>query len=204
MKRAKQTIQPLALITALFMTMSPLPVAAQTFNEAVAAYERGDFATALRGFQIHAEQGAAAAQFALGLMYSTGEGVPENDAEAARWFRVAAEQGVALAQSWLGSMYANGEGVPESAAEAARWFHLAAKQGVVEAQGNLGVMYAKGEGVPENAVNAYAWFSIAAAQGITRAKEYKESVASGMTRSQIAEAQDLSREYWNLYVLPFQ
>ena len=77
-------------------------------------------------------------------------------------------------------------------------------RGNATAQLNLGVMYAKGEGVPEDAVNAYAWFSIAAAQGDTRAKENKELVASRMTRSQIAEAQALSRKYWALYVLPFQ
>jgi len=34
-----------------------------------------------------AEQGEAAAQFNLGLMYATGQGVPQDDAEAAKWFR---------------------------------------------------------------------------------------------------------------------
>ena len=38
---------------------------------------------------------APAAQFYLGLMYASGEGVPKDDAEAARWFRLAAEQGYA-------------------------------------------------------------------------------------------------------------
>ena len=45
-----------------------------------------------------AEQGDADAQFNLGFAYATGEGVPQDDAEAVRWFRLAAEQGNALAQ----------------------------------------------------------------------------------------------------------
>ena len=42
------------------------PVAAeQTFDEAVATYKRGDYATAMRGFRVYAEQGSAEAQVAL-------------------------------------------------------------------------------------------------------------------------------------------
>ena len=65
-----------------------------------------------------AEQGFAEAQHNLGLMYSNGEGVPENDVEAVRWYRLAAEQGNALAQDKLGFAYAWGEGLPENDAEA--------------------------------------------------------------------------------------
>ena len=79
---------------ALLATLPGAPVAAgQTFDEAVAAYDRGDYATAVRGFLVHAEQGDATAQYNLGVMYALGEGVPENDAEAATWYRKAAEQG---------------------------------------------------------------------------------------------------------------
>ncbi len=49
-----------------------------------------------------AEQGMAAAQYNLALMYDNGEGVPENDAEAVKWYRKAADQGNAEAQSNLG------------------------------------------------------------------------------------------------------
>ena len=48
-------------------------------------------------------------------------------------------------------------------------------------------------------MQAYAWISIAAAQGIESAKESKDIVAERMTRAQIAEAQKLSREYWEDY-----
>ena len=74
----------------------------------------------LEGCRALAEQGDAAAQFNLALMYDTGEGVPEDDAEAVRWYRMAAEQGEAAMQFNLGVMCANGEGVPENDAEAVR------------------------------------------------------------------------------------
>ena len=40
------------------------------------------------------------------MMYSRGEGVPEDEAEAVRWYRLAAEQGDALAQTNLGVIHA--------------------------------------------------------------------------------------------------
>lgn len=46
------------------------------------AAQEGDFATALKEWTPLAEQGDAAAQFNLGLMYATGQGVPQDDAEA--------------------------------------------------------------------------------------------------------------------------
>ncbi|MCY4426065.1 MAG: SEL1-like repeat protein [Halieaceae bacterium] len=76
---------------------------------------------------------------------------------------------------------------------------MAAEQGNALAQSGLGIMYDSGEGVPEDDVQAYAWLSIAAAQGNEVAKTLKESIANDMTNAQIAEAQKLSRKYWEAY-----
>ncbi len=99
------------------------------FAEGVAAYKRGDYATALREFRPLAEQGAATAQFNLGIMYDKGWGVPQDYAEAVRWYRRATKQGFARAQHDLGVMYDKGEGVPQDYAEAVRWYRKAAEQG---------------------------------------------------------------------------
>ena len=139
-----------------------------------------------------AEQGNANAQFNLGLMYSEGIGVPENDAEAVKWYRKAAEQGVASAQSNLGMMYENGRGVPENHAEAVKWYRKAADQGLATAQYNLGSRYANGEGVPENSIRAYVWWSMAKTQGQTSATEYLERLKPQMTKQQIADGQALA------------
>jgi hypothetical protein len=75
----------------------------------------------------------------LGLIYSKGQGVPQDYKEAVKWYRLSAEQGVAQAQYKLGWMYSNGLGVPQDYKEAVKWYRLSAEQGVAQAQYNLGV-----------------------------------------------------------------
>ena len=117
-----------------------------------------------------AEQGEAIAQSNLGVMYATGRGVPQDDAEAVRWYRLAAEQGDARAQSNLGAMYATGRGVPQDDAEAVRWHRLSAEQGEAIPQLNLGAMYATGRGVPQDDAEAVRWYRLAAEQGNAKAQ----------------------------------
>ena len=140
-----------------------------------------------------ADQGDAAAQYNLGLMYTNGEGVLEDDAEAVRWFRLAAEQGHAKAQLNLGGMYALGRGLPKDDAEAVRWFQLAAEQGYAKAQGALGAMYALGQGALKDAVLAHMWFNIASANGDETVRELRDNLEDDMTRAEISRATELAR-----------
>ena len=55
--------------------------------------------------RLAAEEGDAAAQFNLGVMYADGRGVPQDETEAVRWYRLAAERGNARAQANLGVKY---------------------------------------------------------------------------------------------------
>jgi TPR repeat protein len=142
-----------------------------------------------------AEQGYAAAQNHLGLMYTNGLGVPMDDTEAARWFRLAAEQGYAAAQNNLGFLYNWGFGVKEDYAEALHWYRLAAEQGYAEAQYHLGNMYERGQGIPQDYVLAHTWFNIAAENGDSFASQLRDQLAQRMKPAQIAEAQRLAREW---------
>ena len=63
-----------AAVLSLWLTTS----AWAGFDEGFAAYERGDYATALEEWLPVAEQGDASAQYNLGLMYYNGEGVPQD------------------------------------------------------------------------------------------------------------------------------
>src|SRR3974390_480701 len=63
-----------------------------------------------RWYRKAADQGNAIAQFKLGWMYDTGQGVAQDDAAALSWYRKAADQGNAAAQSNLSLMDANGRG----------------------------------------------------------------------------------------------
>ena len=102
---------------------------ASDFQAGVEAYNRGDFAAALREWVPLAEQGDASARFNLGVMYESGKGIPRDNAEAVKWYRKAAERGLAAAQNRLGLMYAEGKGVPSDNLEAYAWFNIAAAQG---------------------------------------------------------------------------
>src|SRR5712692_2296882 len=57
-------------------------------DAAQAAYQEGDFASALRLARPRAEQGDARAQSLLGLIYLRGREVAQDDTEAVKWFRL--------------------------------------------------------------------------------------------------------------------
>jgi len=157
-------------VVAAVMLLAAVTLSAQTFDNALAAYERGEFFVAADAFIKLAEQGDAKAQFRLGLMYYKGEGVRQDKVEAARLFRRAAEQGDAKAQFSLGAMYYDGDGVPINLTEAARLFHKAAEQGDAKAQFNLGVMWYEGHGVPKDPTEGARLFHKAAEQGLAEAQ----------------------------------
>ena len=183
----------IALAVVLLVSLA-VPVWAG-FDEGWAAYQRGDFGTALREWQPLAEQGDETAQYNLGIMYKMGQGVPEDDAEAVKWYRLAAEQGYVFAQYNLGIMYSEDEGVPQDSDEALKWNRLAAERGFDRAQNNLGFMYSNGLGVPQDYVQAHLWYNLAAAQDYGLGWENREKVANKMTPAQIIEAHRLAREW---------
>ena len=75
------------------LALSAAPVSAGVWENAVAAYQRGDYAEAVKWYRKAAEQGHARAQYSLGFMYYNGRGVPQDYAEAMKWYRKAADQG---------------------------------------------------------------------------------------------------------------
>ena len=62
------------------------------FDEGTAAYERGDYETALQEWQPLAEQGDAEAQLSLGFAYATGQGASQDYVQAHKWFALAASR----------------------------------------------------------------------------------------------------------------
>jgi uncharacterized protein len=95
-----------------------------------AAYERGDYATALSSARPAAKRGDHVAQHILGQLYRDGQGGEAQDyAEALHWYRKAADQGNALAQYNLGLLYQNGQGVPQDMAQSRAWMQKAAAAG---------------------------------------------------------------------------
>ena len=172
-------------------------------DAAYAAYQKGNYKTALKLLTPLAENGDVRAQSTLGLIYYRGgRDVQKDDAQALRWFRLAADRGDAVAQLSLGLMYADGRGVPQDHDEAAKWYRRAADRGNPQAQYNLGLWYAKGDGGPPNKVRAHMWFNLAAAhfpaadsRDRNAAVTSRDAVASNMTAEELADAQRLAREW---------
>ena len=81
--KLKRAITAIALVSAF-----AVPVAAGTFEYAVDAYARGDYAKALRLIRPLANDGNATAQFNLGVMDLTGQGAADYSS-GALWFREA-------------------------------------------------------------------------------------------------------------------
>jgi TPR repeat protein len=188
----KSSVYALALAVALVGS-----AAAGPFEDGTAAYQKGDFATALRLMRQLADQGIAKAQYALGVMYYNGQGVPQDYAQAVNWYRKAADQGLAVAQFNLAIMYYTGEGVPQDYAQAFSWYRKAADQGHAKAQYNLAIMYNNGLGVPQDYIQAHMWANLAASRFTdptdrADAVKNRDLYASKMTPAQIAEAQRLA------------
>jgi len=83
-----------------------------------------------------AEQGNVDAQFDLGYIYGSGQGVPQDYTEAVTWYRKAADQGYAPAQNNIGARYGKGQGVTQDYANAYIWSSLAVGSGYGDATKN--------------------------------------------------------------------
>jgi TPR repeat protein len=171
--------------------------AADSYEDALAAFLRKDYTVAARLFLPVAEQGSAKAQYNLGLMYDKGQGVSQDYQEALKWYRKAADQGQVQAQYNLGMLYNDGQGVPQDYQESLKWYRRAAEQGHARAQGNLGLLYAKGRGIPQDFTRAYMWLNVASTalsgdEGKAAMKN-RYHVVSQMTAAQVEKAQEMAR-----------
>ena len=111
-----------AICLTLVLSLGTISAAwSAAFQQGVAAYNSGDYATALREWTPLAKQGDASAQYNLGQMYRRGQGVPKNHKTAVKYYTLAAKQGDADAQFNLSDMYALGKGVLKDYVYAHMW-----------------------------------------------------------------------------------
>ncbi|PWG63410.1 hypothetical protein DEM34_08870 [Spiribacter halobius] len=157
--------QPLRLaLLVLGLACAPLAAAAP-LEEAIAAYEAGDYEQAIPMLQEAAESGDASAMYWLGQAYDYGHGVPTDPDRALDLYWDAAEQGLPEAQAAIAYSFDEGIGLPLDDAEAIRWYRKAAEGGEVPSQRALGLMYAAGEGVERDFEEAARWYRRAAENG---------------------------------------
>ncbi len=110
-------------------------------------------------------------QFALGRLYETGRGVPQDYPEAVGWYTRSADLGNIKAMLKLAIVLREGlPGINPDPAASASWLQRAAEAGSIPAALELGRAYQSGMGVVPNAQEAAKWFGIAAAGGSVSAE----------------------------------
>lgn len=143
------------------------PSWADSFDDAYAAYNRGDFQTAFRSMMVLADAGDARAQFLVAAMYEANKA--KSDSHPLEW--------------------------SDAAAQAVIWYWRAAEQGNTDAQVVMADRYAEGRGVPHSLVEAAKWLSLAEAGGNDRASALLQKIRQRMTAEEIAESQGLAADW---------
>jgi len=157
------------MLSALFAGLLAVaePALATPLEDGVAAYERNDFATALKLWLPLADAGSAEAQDRVGLLYANGQGVTQDEAKAVELYRKAADQGDADAELSLSAYYLRGYGpLPRNVQLALTWLQKSADQDSAEAAFRLGSLYLSPPyEISRNAETAAEWYRKAADQG---------------------------------------
>ena len=117
--------RPLFAVMLCWLALLGGATGAGPFDDAVAAYDQGQFDKAFALWLPLAQQGNAAAQFNLAALYEKGSGVAMDRAEAARWYLAAAKQGDLDAQMKIAALYDEGSGVAKDADSARKWYQAA-------------------------------------------------------------------------------
>ncbi len=89
------------------------------------AYDRANYATALKVWLPKAKEGDPQAQTYVGEIFEKGLGLQPDYQAALHWYRQAAEQGYAPAMINLGFLYEKGLGVPQDPVAALNWYRKA-------------------------------------------------------------------------------
>lgn len=140
-----------------------------------------------------AVRGSAEAQYYLGLLYQSGEGVTADPVEALTWMQAAAENDNREAQFELSRAYSRGWGTETDSAQALIWLQRAAAAGHGEAQYSLAAALDSGRGVARDRAAALNWLLRAAEGGFVRAQVV---LGKKYLRGEAVEANPEEAERW--------
>ena len=83
----------IGLLVGCWLAVGFVPVAQADLAEGEAAYLQGNYDTAFKEFKSLAERGLADAQYNLGVMYDSGNGVQQDYVLAYMWYTLAETRG---------------------------------------------------------------------------------------------------------------
>ncbi|MGI9170359.1 MAG: tetratricopeptide repeat protein [Caulobacteraceae bacterium] len=119
------------------------------------------YADQLRRLRPEAEKGDTDAEFAIGIMYYVGLGVPGDKLKALEWWRRAADLGNSHAQAIIGLRFSFGIGAVEDYGRAFRWFQRSANEGNEFSKYYLAIMLKNGESCSRDLMKALMWLELA-------------------------------------------
>jgi TPR repeat protein len=168
----------------------------------IAAYQRGDYATAISELEKAARAGDAQAYYNLGVAYAEGKAAARDPAKAASLYQQGAGKGSVLAAYNLAQAYRKGEGVAQDYGHAAKWYEFAAKRGDYHAGNELGLLYVEGKGVKRDLIEGFAWIYPATHMEIMDDKAMANAMqlAGMLTKDQIQTAQARGQSYYKRYM----
>lgn len=189
MQFGRQMIVGVACATAALAAMPALA----DVKTGVDAWQRGEFAAAVREWRPLADKGDPDAQFNLGQAYRLGRGVAANPGMAQSWFHKAAAKGHQQAQGNLGLMLYEGG----KRREAMPWIRKAADRGDPRAQYVMGIELTNGDLIGKDWPRAYALMTRAASQGLPAAgrslTQMEQFIPLDQRRKGITLAQQMER-----------
>lgn len=144
-------------------------------------------------FRQAAEASEPEAQYAMGVLFKQGRGVPRDPVQAAMWMSLGAEARNAAALVEYAIMLFNGEGVQKDEEAGAKMFRRAAELGNPVAQNRLARIYAAGRGLPKNLVEAAKWHTLAMARGVN--DPWLDDALKALTPAERQKADEAARRW---------
>lgn len=175
----------------LISNLIATPLVADQFTAAMDAAQQGRFGAAAAGFHSLAAEGDAHAAYNLGLLFVSGQGVPQNMASAAYWAWRARLAGLADAQDLLVQIMPQlDHGQRQSLADQLQQaLHPAAMAADGKAMLALAVIVSDIAPEPDP-VAAYVWQSLAAAVDVAGAAAVRDATLRDLPPAARQVAQD--------------
>lgn len=149
-------------------------VALADFESGQSAYAAGRYREAFLEWEFDANRGNPVAQYFVGNMYASGEGVDQDIEIANSFYEKSAVQGHLESALKLATNYRLGQGVENvDLHKASKWLYMAAEAGHPIARFDLGEMFLYGDlkhGLEPAPYHASQWFHLASLDGIALAR----------------------------------
>ena len=167
----RKTLCLIAILSSLAGCATPGgPELKSTFDAGVAAYDKGDYATAYKLWTSIDDEDVAAMRN-VAMMLRKGQGVNKDPKAAEAMFARAAEAGLPTAQADLADMLLKGEAGPPDVVHALPLLEAAAAANHPIAQFELAELYVNGDHVAKDLGVARKLYAAAASHGMKEAED---------------------------------